>query len=154
VRIRQYVYFGLLSSKTSAADITARLRMEPDKGVVRGSRTPARPVCHAWQVVCADRGLAVDEQLAQVVHRLAPRSAEIIALARELRADDPEHGGAVMRVVRYFDAEDGEEEELSPPDAPLRKLAGQHQLLGWVLDREVLEFLLAVDAVLDVDEYG
>jgi hypothetical protein len=31
---------------------------------------------------------------------------------------------------------------------------GQHQLLGWVLDREVLEFLPAVDAVLDVDEYG
>lgn len=156
MRIRQFVYFGLLSSQVSATEITARLGVEPDRIAVLGARNtaPPIPVCHAWKIVCDDRRLAVDEQLVRVVERLAPHSEEIIALAQELSAADPEHGGAVMRVVRYFDAEDGEEEELSSPDAALQKLPGQHQLLGWVLDREVLRFLLDVDAVLDVDEYG
>lgn len=59
-----------------------------------------------------------------------------------------------MRVVRYLAAEDGAEEELSSPDARLQKLPGQHHLLSWTVDREVLEFLSAVEATLDVDEYG
>jgi len=59
-----------------------------------------------------------------------------------------------MQVVRYLNDESGEEEELSSPDAPWQKLSGQHQLLGWALEREVLEFLLATGACFDVDEYG
>jgi hypothetical protein len=36
----------------------------------------------------------------------------------------------------------------------LEKLSDQHQLLGWHLDRGVVQFLDEVDAELDVDEYG
>jgi hypothetical protein len=75
-----------------------------------------------------------------------------VALIREVTTE--ESAGAVLQVVRYFDDPDGEEEELSPPDAELQKLSGQHQLLGWHLDREVLDFLMATGASLDVDEYG
>jgi hypothetical protein len=39
------------------------------------------------------------------------------------------------------------------PDG-LEKLSGQHQLLGWHLDRHVLNFLSEVGAEFDADEYG
>jgi hypothetical protein len=35
----------------------------------------------------------------------------------------------------------------------LQSLPGQHHLLGWQLDAQVLAFLVAVGAELDVDEY-
>lgn len=43
---------------------------------------------------------------------------------------------------------------LSPPDAALQKLPGQHQLLGWVLEPETMRFLVAANASVDVDEYN
>lgn len=156
MRIRQYAYFVLCSSVVSAAEMAARVGMEPDKVSVRGSRKadPPRPVSHAWSIVCKDRGLTADDQIGRIIERLQPCRNQVVALSQELAAHDPEHGGAVLRVVRYFDDPDGEEEEFSPPEAALQKIAGQHQLLGWVLDRTVLEFLLATGAYLDVDEYG
>jgi hypothetical protein len=156
MRISQYAYFALYSSVVSAADMAARVGMEPDEISIRGSRNadPPRPVSHAWRVVCRDRGLTVDEQIGWIIKRLHPYRDQIAAFSQELAAQDPEHGGPVLRVVRYFNDPDGEEEELSPPEAALQKLAGQHQLLGWVLDREVLAFLLATGADLDADEYG
>jgi hypothetical protein len=63
-------------------------------------------------------------------------------------------GGCNLQLVRYFDDDEGEEEELSPPNAPLQKLAGQHQLLGWHLERDSLQFLARVGAEIDADEYG
>jgi hypothetical protein len=36
----------------------------------------------------------------------------------------------------------------------MKKLPGQHQLLGWHLGTEDLAFLASISAVLDVDEYG
>ncbi len=33
-------------------------------------------------------------------------------------------------------------------------MPGQHQLLGWRLRREVMEFLLDIGAEMDFDEYG
>jgi hypothetical protein len=56
-------------------------------------------------------------------------------------------------VVRYFGAEDGEEEVIDVVHG-LEKLAGQYQLLGWELKRDVLEFVCDVAADLWVDEYG
>jgi hypothetical protein len=34
------------------------------------------------------------------------------------------------------------------------RLSGQHQLLGWHLGRNILDFLRDVDAEMDFDEYG
>ncbi|MFC5753757.1 DUF4279 domain-containing protein [Actinomadura rugatobispora] len=156
MRISQYAYFALRSPVVPAAEMAARLGLEPDEVTVRGSRTvdPPRPAVHTWKIVCRERGLRVDEQIDRIIERLGPYRDRVVALSRELGVHGPEHGGAVLEVVRYFDDEDGEEEELSPPGAALQKLAGQHQLLGWGLDRRVLEFLLMTGAYLDVDEYG
>jgi len=65
---------------------------------------------------------------------------------------------AWLQIVRYFNTDDGEEEEEEEvidvtPDG-LEKLSGQHQLLGWHLDRHVLNFLSEVEAEFDADEYG
>jgi hypothetical protein len=152
VRIRQYAEFGFSSQSMTAADITARLGIEPDKFIVRGSRMadPPMPAFHIWSIICEQRGLTLGEQAQKVIGRLRPRQREIADLISDPSADCD----AGMSMVRYFNDEDGEEEELSPPDAPLQKLPGQHQLLGWHLDRETLAFLVSIGVNLDVDEYG
>lgn len=157
VRIRQYVYFALFSRRTTAQQMTERLSIAPDEISVAGSRWAAPsllPVAHAWQVACRRSGLCVDEQIAEVMDRLLPRQEHVIELAQELREDDPGHGGAKLSVVRYFNDSDGDEEQLNSPEAPLQKLPGQHQLLGWVLQPAVMTFLLATHAFVDVDEYS
>lgn len=156
MRIRQYAYFSLFSERFTAAQITARLLIEPDEVRVRGSRRiqPAVPVHHAWVVACREPGLSVDDQIGRIVTRLKPHTARIVQLLGELADDGDASAGAGVSVVRYFNDDDGEGEQLSTPDEVLQKLPGQHQLLGWHLDRDVLEFLVAVAASLDVDEYG
>jgi hypothetical protein len=156
MRMRQYVYFALFSERMAAAEMTARLLLEPDTISVRASRRaqPPRPVSHAWKIECRARGLGVDEQIGRVLDRLEPGMDRVVALAGELAAHEPETGGARLSVVRYFNDEDGEGELVDSPVPGLTKLPGQHQLLGWNLDRRVLEFLLAVGADLDIDEYG
>jgi hypothetical protein len=57
--------------------------------------------------------------------------------------------------VRYLGAwladDEGEEAEGLTTDDGL-ETGGQHQVLGWHLDREVIELLLGLGAGLDVDE--
>ncbi|MFE6871667.1 DUF4279 domain-containing protein [Kitasatospora sp. NPDC057692] len=142
--LRQYAYFGLSSQHISADEITSRLGITPDEVTVRGSRTitpRAIPASHRWRIVCREPGLCVDEQIARILDRLRPHTTRIAELVGQLAADG---GGAVLQVVRYFNDTDHDE---SPrhPDAP--------NLFGWHLDRDVLDFLAAVDAELDVDEY-
>ncbi|MEU1543098.1 DUF4279 domain-containing protein [Actinacidiphila glaucinigra] len=58
--LSQYVYFALISSRTTAQEITAWLGIEPDETTVRGSRradSPTLPVTHRWKVVCREPGL-------------------------------------------------------------------------------------------------
>ena len=64
MRLRQYVYFALKSEEVSAAEITARLGVEPDEVVVRGSRQTdrfVRPVCHIWKIVCREPNMRLSE---------------------------------------------------------------------------------------------
>lgn len=99
--------------------------------------------------------MTLDEMIAHLVDRVEPFSEAIGRLARELDQGRGDDGScAVLQVVRYLDDEDGEEEDLRPPHQGFEKIAGQHQLLGWHLDRRVLQFLVATRAELDVDEYG
>lgn len=116
------------------------------------------PRGHSWEVECREPGLTIDEQIAKVLSRISPQEHKIAELARDLEKEDPS-GGAVLRVVRFFNDDEGEEEEvpetiLLDDGRELEKLSGQHQLLGWHLDKEVMTFLRAVGADLDVDEYG
>lgn len=160
--IRQYCYFSLDSLTVSAAEVTARLSVEPDEVKVRGShrvRPKLIPVHHSWRVVCDLPGLTVDEQLERIVARLHPVAAEIGCYTREGAAEGFELT-ARLQVVRNFNDEDDEESEEDDAHdevvdgVEMRRLGGQHQLLGWHLDRSVLEFLTVTGAELDIDEYG
>ncbi|MFB6890336.1 DUF4279 domain-containing protein [Kitasatospora sp. NPDC056327] len=141
--LRQYVYFALFSPHVPAEEMTSRLGIAPDQVSVRGSRftePKVIPVSHSWQVVCRDPDLCVDEQIARVLDRLRPHTARIAELAGRLATDD---GRAVLQVVRHFN--DSDDESPGHPDA--------RNLFGWHLGRDVLDFLAAVGADLDVDEY-
>ncbi|MEU8296546.1 DUF4279 domain-containing protein [Micromonospora sp. NPDC048909] len=154
--ISQYTYFALSSNRVSAAEITARLGIEPDEIAVRGSRlaSPARPACHRWKITCRVPGWTVDEQIDRIVDRLFIHAERIGELAVELDKFDGEPGASMLQVVRVFEHPDGEEEDLTGPSEGFEKLAGQHQLLGWHLDARMLEFLRLTRAELDVDEYA
>ncbi|MGW1894717.1 DUF4279 domain-containing protein [Streptomyces sp. NPDC002004] len=148
--LHQYVYFALFSRHTSATEMAELLGIEPDEVAVRGSRAtqPAViPVSHSWKIVCREPGLRVDEQIARVLDRLRPHTDRIAELAGRLSAEEGEDGGAVLEIVRYFNDMEQDDRPVQP-ETP----AGPH-LFGWHLDRDVLNFLTATGAVLDVDEY-
>jgi hypothetical protein len=155
VRIKQLAYFGIFSETVSADDVGRRIGLESERTSVRGSRIadPPRPKFHIWRAQCDTPGLTVDEQIARVMARLDPYRA---AIGRAIAEIEDAH--ASLSVVRYFGAwlaeDEGEEEELTVTPDGLEKLPGQHQLLGWHLSREVMEFLLDVGAEMDFDEYG
>lgn len=130
MRVEQYTCFVLVSETVSAADISVRLGMEPDEVLVRGGKWPVHdvPRAHAWKIV--RRGEErVDEQVEHVVERLKPIRDELVALTA-----DPEIT-ARLTVVRYF------RESVDGGD------------VGWWVSAESVEFLAAVRASLDVDEY-
>lgn len=151
MRIKQRCYFAVWSEQMTAEEVTARLGMDPDHVMVRGSRMadPARPALHSWSVDCDEPGLCVDEQIQRVVARLEPLADAIGALVEELIAG--ESGFAVLQVARFFDYPDGEEDT---GDYGVEGASGRHQLLGWHLDRRALDFLDRTHAELDIDEYG
>lgn len=160
MRVRQYVYFGISSAFTTAAQMTARLGIEPDHFLVRASRIPEMdiPRSHQWRVECREPGLTIDEQTAKVLSRVLPQEQRIAELVSKIREEDPP-GGACLQVVRYFNDEDGEDETSRETVGlndgnELEKLTGQHQLLGWHLSQDVLAFLRVAGADVDVDEYS
>jgi hypothetical protein len=155
VLITQYCYFNLVSEQMTAAEMTARLRVEPDEVQVRAGREaqPPRPATHRWMVVCRQAGLRVDEQIERIVRRLYEHAGAIGDLAAELDRIEGGPGSSVLQIVRVFGDPTGEDEDVCEVDG-LRKLPGQHQLLGWHLDNRALEFLRMTHAQLDVDEYA
>jgi hypothetical protein len=162
MRLRQYVYFGIYSDTLTAADITGKLGVEPDAVRVLGSRSAERAIArhHLWRVESEDLGLTVTDHLDIIVDRLNPCAGEIGCLVEEIVLASPESigVGSVLEVVRHFDDDGGEEERPSLVDQPdggrLERLPGQHQLLGWRLTPNVIDFLHVTHAVFDVDEYG
>ncbi|WP_093440873.1 DUF4279 domain-containing protein [Streptomyces sp. Cmuel-A718b] len=152
--LRQYVYFALSSRRITAQEITDLLGIEPDETRVINPRRlpadPAKPFCQVWQVVCRGPGLHVDEQIACALGRLRPQTDRIAELMRQFNSaeDEGEPGlEARLEVVRYFN-EDEQQQEAGQPQEGER-----HNLFGWALDREAIEFLAATGAYLDVDEY-
>ncbi|MFE7045880.1 DUF4279 domain-containing protein [Streptomyces atratus] len=141
--LHQHAYFALFSQHMSAGEITSQLGISPDEVSVRGSRftEPAVvPISHSWKIVCQERDLRVDEQIAHILNRLQPHTDRIANLTRHLAGNG---GGAVLHVVRYFN--DTDQDQPGAADAP--------NLFGWHLDRNALDFLIATGAELDVDEY-
>ncbi|MFF4856642.1 DUF4279 domain-containing protein [Streptomyces rubiginosohelvolus] len=154
--LRQYVYFALSSRRVTAQEITDLLGIEPDETRVINPRRlpadPAKPFCQVWKVVCREPGLHVDEQIARVLSRLRHRTDRIAELMKQFNsAEDEEEPGleARLEVVRYFNDDDDEQQgEAGQPQE-----REKHNLFGWALDREAIDFLAATGAYLDVDEY-
>ncbi|MFB6575975.1 DUF4279 domain-containing protein [Streptomyces sp. NPDC056402] len=151
--LHQYVYFALSSRCITAQEITDALGIEPDETKVVNPRRlpldPANPFCQVWKVVCREPGLCVDEQIAHVLGRLRPQTDRIAELMKQYNsADDEEEPGldARLEVVRYFNDDERQDEARQPQDR-------ERNLFGWALDREVIAFLAATGAFLDVDEY-
>lgn len=154
MQVDQYVYFALKSEHVSAAEMAARLGLEPDVVTIRGNRRlePPHPAVHIWQVNgprSSER--PVDDMILALVGRLEPYAKMIGAVAEELDRHEPGHT-ATLQVVRFFgDEEDG----VAAPVVPaLPSIPARHRPLGWHLDRRVLDFLQITRAELDVDEYG
>lgn len=154
--IHQYAYFCLASEQMTAAEMTARLGIEPDEVTVRGLRqaVPPRPAAHRWKVVCRTAGLTTGEQITQIVDRLFEHAPTIGTLAAELDAVEGGSGSSVLQVVRVFEHPAGQDEDRGSGIEGWQKLPGQHQLLGWHLDARTLDFLRTTHAELDVDEYA
>jgi Domain of unknown function (DUF4279) len=150
VKIKQYALFVIYSDTLEPDEISRRVGLAADEVALKASRIkdPPRPVTNIWKLRSDTRGLTVDDHIELLIERLGPFKSAIRALV------DAQDGVKTrLEVVRYFGAEDGEEEVIDVVDG-LEKLAGQHQLLGWELKRDVLEFVCDVDADLWVDEYG
>lgn len=154
MQIRQYAYFALTSTVVTPSDMTARVLVEPDEVIEMGSARSGKFVAkrHRWAVECRASGLDVGELIERVLARVEPAASRVRALV------DSGDVVAELRVVRYLDDDDGEVESHQPVTLPdgseLEVLSGQHQLLGWHLDRRVIDFLSAAGVELDVDEYG
>lgn len=151
----QYVYFSLTSETLTADAIAAELGIEPDRRSVLGSRqmTPSPlPSAHRWSVVGPDPAQALDVQAGAVLDRVAPVAGVIRAMV------DRDDVTADLVFVRYFNDQDGEEEDLDPVTTPdglvLERIAGQHQLLGWCLESDQVALLATMRASIDADEYG
>lgn len=150
MRIRQYTYFAIKSRDLSAEEVEQRLRISPDRVLVAGRNSTGllRPAAHSWALVADENHLTVEEQIRRLVARLQPVSAAISELA------SAEGVATVLQVVRYFNDETGDEPNSSALIEGMERPAGQHHLLGWHLDAEVIRFLAEVKADFDVDEYG
>jgi hypothetical protein len=153
MRMSQYVYFMLDSESMSSVEMADHLGMEPDEVRVRGSKQlhPVRPASHAWMIVCRTSGLDLDTLVATVLGRVAPAAPRV----RELV--DTNDVFATLQIVRYFDDENGQPEESVTVDEDghsWEKMPGQHQMLGWALEADVLGLLVSMRATIDVDEYG
>ena len=104
--------------------------------------------------------MTVHGQVSELLERLRPSVVMLAELTRHIREIDPnpERAGSRLVIVRHLDEEEGEEEDLTAVEIPdgrkLERLPGQHQLLGWVFEANVVEFLHTTGAILDVDEYG
>jgi Domain of unknown function (DUF4279) len=118
-----------------ASEMSAVLGLEPDEITVRAVDLvdPPVPASHEWMVTCRDTEKTVDEQVEDLVQRLAPYTAQIARLAAHLERD--ECGGARLHIVR----------QVNTPTAFMSDSS-------WRLKRQVLQFLHVTNADLNVDE--
>ncbi|WP_084510604.1 DUF4279 domain-containing protein [Nocardia lijiangensis] len=146
MKIRQYCYFSVKSVSLSAADVTTRLGMEPDKVLVMGSRSPERvlPRFHAWKILRRSDE-SVDDQIQHLVNRLEPVRGALVSLC----ADD--NVSPVIQVVRHFGDPDGVQG--APGGTALDQAQHWPRPLGWHLSLSVLDFMVSTRTELDVDEY-
>lgn len=148
VRIRQHASFRVGSGELNPDEITALLLIEPDRVGWRGSRSkePCIPATNLWSVQSRLKG-RVDEMVRDLVDRFEPLRTPL----DQLRA--AKDSWIVISVGRHFDVDDGDAEHLDVND-DFEKVPGQHQLLGFHLDVDLLVRLTRMGCAVDFDEYG
>jgi len=155
MKIRQYAKFDVCSKILSPHRITEVLRVEPSRVSQLGSRqtSPPIPVFNVWTVSTASNGEveAMVEELVDLVEQLADRLAALEALDPML--SDVDGSGYGITVVRYFNARDGVEDETVAP-GDLEKLPGQHHLLGFTIEPELMRRLARLRCRIAFGEYG
>jgi hypothetical protein len=158
MKIRQYVTFGITSKETTAAEMTARIGIEPDRVSIKGSRIadPPIPGWHWWTIVCDQTGISVGEQISIVLNRIKSQEVEVTNLVSELKGES-QPGGAQLSIVRYFNDLEGEDAEWGAIEwsKGIEVAWGlrSHHLLGWNINSDDLGLLVEVGASIDVDEY-
>ena len=103
-----------------------------------------------WCLDATGDAQRLDKQIEELVERLQPHVGQIRTLVETSDCI------AVLQIVRYFNHPEGQEEQLDNTETEhgvLAKLPGQHQLLGWSLSWNTIDFLAASSAIVDVDEY-
>ena len=152
MRIRQYAHFVVGSEKLDPDQITSALNVQPTGVSRRGSRTaePPIPRFNLWRYRATSTGV-LDELIRELLDLFEPRQRALQGLCVN---DD----GSWIEIsfMRSFDDPEGVEEDDGPAELPdnLMRLEGQHQLLGFHLDTELMRRLVALDCALDFDEYG
>ena len=151
MRIHQYAHFHIGSDVLTPDQITATLLIEPTSVSWQGSRStePLVPRTNRWQYKATGAGL-VDDLVRELLGVFEPLRAPL----QELTAN-----GACsieIRFMRSFGDPDGVEEDEGLTDLPgnLVRLEGQHQLLGFHLDTNLMARLVELGCALDFDEYG
>lgn len=150
MKISQYACFVISSSEISAQAIESRIGIPGGELEEAGARSvdPMRPSASSWHLYCRTRGVDLGDQVEALLTQLKPARNAIKELVLQDGAE------TILQLVRDFDDEDGEEESVSVTSDGLQKLPGQHQLLGWGLSTDTIDFLHDVRAVVDADEYG
>lgn len=154
MQVRQYAYFMIRSESVPLPDITAQLGTEPDEVSRRGSRIkgpPPRPVCNIWRLTSGYPDTAsLDEHLSALFAKLDPLSDKVQAFLGSADAT------GVIEVVRNFSAGVEEDHVLAPHKPPegVERLPGQHPLLGFHLDHQLIAFAAHTHVDIDFDEYG
>ena len=150
MKIYQYADFLVKSVSVSADDVTAALGVKPTRVWVRGERSvePVRPQTHGWSLRATGGGV-VDELVLELLDRIEPAAGKFAQLTSGGEAT------ATISFMRSFGDDDGVEEDAGPElPGNLVRMSGQHQLLGFHLDVDLMRRLVALDCSLDFDEYG
>jgi len=151
MKIYQYADFVVKSDSLSPDDITGALLLEPSSVSWRGARSkePMMPRTNVWCRRAVGVG-CVDDLVRELVELIEPRAAKLGSLTEDGVAT------ATISLMRSFGDDDGVEEDEGDLGLPenLVRLPGQHQLLGFHLDVDLMKRLVALSCSVDFDEYG
>ena len=135
--------------------ITSRVQLVPDETKAKGSRiTDPKPIprFHLWTVKSGCPETAeLNDHLSALVAKIEPYTSLIRAFLDSSDADGQ------FNVVREFEAGpelDGIVDVGRYGPGNLERLRGQHPLLGFHLDRDVLDLASSLGVDFDFDEYG